>query len=139
MFRWSSSILIPEPANDDVIRLEESEYKCWQCTSASWASFHYIVKISCLLLLCVWMRKKQPWLFIVVCQSTEIIFLCIAQLQKLKKQFHCKGGLNLQPKWDLNYVIDWNTNNLSHHGWAKIPTLFVQFSNTKYCFMQYNP
>ena len=34
--------------------------------------------------------------------------------------------MNLQPcPWDLNLVIDWHTNNLSHHGWATF--IFSEF------------
>ena len=40
----------------------------------------------------------------------------IKQIQQT--QYQCNGGLNLWPcPWDLNLVIAWNTNNLSHHGW----------------------
>ena len=108
-----------EPVSD-VIWLEESEHKSWSFKWASWASFHYIVNISHSL--SVQMRKEQQWLFILTNQfspeSTKIIVLCVTQSHKLKKPFQSNWGLNLGPcPWDLILVIDWHTNNTSHHGW----------------------
>ena len=38
MFRWSPSVMSPEPASG-FIRLEESEHKFWQFKSCNWARF----------------------------------------------------------------------------------------------------
>ena len=78
------------------------------------------INISCLL--CVRMRTEQQWLFIIpsgIDLDPCSMHLAITEIEK--NQFQCNGCLNLRPcHWDHNLVIDWHTNNLSHHSLADI-------------------
>ena len=128
MFRWSSSVLKSEPAST-IIWLEEF--------GTSYASFHYILtsvvnsvfeweQSSCHYLLSHF-NSLRNWL--------RSLFYSSPNHRKMKKNFSVTEGLNLGPyPWDFNLAIDWHTNNLSHHGWAKFHQFFILFDFYPFAF-----
>ena len=54
------------------------------------------------------------------------ILLFYASRKSREKIISVQPGLNLWPcPWDLNLVIDWLTDNLSHHCWACISYIWI--------------
>ena len=116
MFRWSASILNPEPASD-IIQLEELgimslNNSVWQ---AEQASIIYKFQLSTLLL-----NENRAaminYYHISISSRLRSLLYTSSSHGKWKKQFQYNRVLNLQPcRLDLNLMIDWHNNNLSHN------------------------